>query len=566
MSTPIPSPAPDSASDGASRPAHPAGLSRRGILAATTALATIGGAAALAPSAAAAPSGKGGSNGKGNGKGNSGNNGGRSRDRATKALADLPVPTFAEVSVHDPSVIVTGGTTYVFGSHLAAARTEDRLAWTSVADLVTPENPLFDDVTEELAEAFAWANTDTLWAPDVAETPDGRFRMYYCACEGSSPRSALGSAIADEVEGPYVDEGIFLRSGMWGEASPDGAIYDPLVHPNAVDPQHLVDADGRHRLVYGSYSGGIFLLELDPDTGQPLPDQGYGIHLIGGNHSRIEAPYIIRSEETGYYYLLVTFGGLDAAGGYNVRVGRATDIEGPYLDPMGQDLRDCRSDASLPLFDDATIEPYAAKLMGNHRFTQEVSSDASSSTGSTGSSTTDEGTTTLVGQGYVSPGHVSAWTDPADDQPYLFFHTRFPDTGEFHQVRVHRLRTTSTGWLVVAPHRYGGESARSFASGRARCLRSDTLAGSWQLVDHGRAISADVVASTPIRLEDDGTITGSVTGTWALEGSDRAVIEIDGVRFDGVFDLGWHEGWDAWTTTFSVLGPDGRTLWGSREI
>ena len=95
--------------------------------------------------------------------------------------APLPDPTFTEVSVHDPSVIVTEGRFYVFGSHLAAARSDDLLHWEGVADLVTPQNPLFEDVTEELAEAFAWANTDTLWAADVSETPEGRFRMYYCA-------------------------------------------------------------------------------------------------------------------------------------------------------------------------------------------------------------------------------------------------------------------------------------------------------------------------------------------------------------------------------------------------
>src|SRR5699024_12879846 len=48
--------------------------------------------------------------------------------------------------------------------------------------------------------------------------------------------------------------------------------------------------------------------------------QGYGVHLTGGHHARIEAPYIMSSEESGYYYLLLTFGGLDADGGYNVRI------------------------------------------------------------------------------------------------------------------------------------------------------------------------------------------------------------------------------------------------------
>src|SRR5699024_349188 len=131
------------------------------------------------------------------------------RSQARPPSPHRPDPSFEDVSVHDPSVVVADGCLYVFGSHLAAARSRDLQRWTSVADLVTPENPLFEDVTEELSEALEWARSTTLWAPDVHATEDGRYRMYYCACEGPSPRSAMGTAIADDVEGPYRDEGIF---------------------------------------------------------------------------------------------------------------------------------------------------------------------------------------------------------------------------------------------------------------------------------------------------------------------------------------------------------------------
>ena len=490
-------------------------ISRRTLFTAATGLTTAAGVTALGTShAAAGPPGP----------------------------SPLPDPTFTEVSVHDPSVIVTDGRFYVFGSHLAAARSDDLLHWEGVADLVTPQNPLFDDVTEELAEAFAWANTDTLWAADVSETPDGRFRMYYCACEGSSPRSAMGTAIADHVEGPYRDEGIFLRSGMWDQPSEDGTIYDAQVHPNVIDPHAFVDADGRHRLVYGSYSGGIFLLDLDPATGRPTPGQGYGIHLIGGNHSRIEAPYILHSRRTGYYYLLVTFGGLDANGGYNLRVGRSRSVEGPYLDPMGQDLREAKSDPALPLFDDASIEPYGAKLLGNHRF-----SDVEA-----------EG----PGAGYVSPGHVSAWADPDGEDVFLFLHSRFPDTGELHQVRVHRIHFSHDGWPVIAPHRYAGEPADP----RRALPHRSQLEGAWQLVDHGRAISPEIVESQRIHLHRNGKITGARSGRWRLEAGHRATVILDGQTFRGVFTRGWRESVGAWTTTFTVLGPDGRSLWGTQEV
>lgn len=156
------------------------------------------------------------------------------------AQAGFTPITFKNVSVHDPSVVRAGDTFYVFGSHLAAARTKDLMNWEQVANGVSATNPLFlngsSNVFTELAETFSWAQSNTLWAADVRQLADGKFYMYYNACKGDSPRSALGVAVADRIERPYVDKGIFLRSGMWGQASHDGTVYDATKHPNAVDP------------------------------------------------------------------------------------------------------------------------------------------------------------------------------------------------------------------------------------------------------------------------------------------------------------------------------------------
>ena len=60
-------------------------------------------------------------------------------------------PSFKDASVHDPSVIKVGDTFYVFGSHLAAAKTTDFMQWDLVADGVNPDNPLFDNVVDRAA-------------------------------------------------------------------------------------------------------------------------------------------------------------------------------------------------------------------------------------------------------------------------------------------------------------------------------------------------------------------------------------------------------------------------------
>ena len=95
------------------------------------------------------------------------------------------------------------------------------------------------------------------------------------------------------------------------------------------------DNGGKLWMVYGSYSGGIFIMEMDPATGLQKSGQGYGKHLMGGNHARIEGAYILYSPDSKYYYLFVSFGGLDANGGYNIRVARSLNPDGPYLDAAG---------------------------------------------------------------------------------------------------------------------------------------------------------------------------------------------------------------------------------------
>ncbi|HEX7065852.1 MAG TPA: family 43 glycosylhydrolase, partial [Bacillales bacterium] len=282
------------------------------------------------------------------------------------------LPVFKDASVHDPSVIKVGDTFYVFGSHLAAAKTKDFMKWDLVASGVHEGNPLIPNVKEELREIFAWAETDTLWAADVIQLEDGKFYMYYNACRGDSPRSAMGIAVAENVEGPYKDLGLILKSGIRDRENVDGTPYDDVMYPenydatkqpNVVDPHLFYDEHGKLWMVYGSYSGGIFILKMNPETGKPFPGQGYGKKLLGGNHSRIEGPYIQYIPETDYYYLYLSFGGLTSDGGYNMRVARSKNPDGPYYDAEGHNMINAHGEEGT-IFDDESIEPYGVKLMG----------------------------------------------------------------------------------------------------------------------------------------------------------------------------------------------------------
>lgn len=448
-----------------------------------------------------------------------------------QASAQTQKPVFSEVTVHDPSIIKANGTYYVFGSHLASAKSTDLMNWTQISSSVHDGNPLIPNVYEELKETFEWAETDTLWAADVTQLEDGKFYMYYNACRGDSPRSALGLAVADDIEGPYKNKGVFLKSGMDG-ISNDGTPYDATKHPNVVDPHTFFDKDDKLWMVYGSYSGGIFILEMDRKTGFPLPNQGYGKKLIGGNHSRIEGAYILYNPETKYYYMYMSFGGLAADGGYNIRVARSKNPDGPYYDAEGHPMIDVRGKEGT-LFDDRSIEPYGVKLMGNFLFKNQSGLDA----------------------GYVSPGHNSAYYDEKSGRSYLIFHTRFPGRGEEHEVRVHQMFMNKNGWPVVAPHRYAGEKLMK--------VKKSKVIGNYKLVRHGKDISSDIKESSDIRLNQNGKVSGAVSGTWKKTGYNRIELTLDGKRYDGVFLRQWDTGTERKVMTFSALSREGDAVWGS---
>jgi arabinan endo-1,5-alpha-L-arabinosidase len=453
--------------------------------------------------------------------------------------------SFADVSVHDPALIKVSGSYYVFGSHLAAAKSADLMNWTPVADGVTASNPLFNNVVNALADTFAWAQVTDLWAPDVIQLADGRFYFYYNACKGDSPRSALGVAVADKIEGPYVNKQIFLKSGMWGLVSEDGVnIYDALTMPNTVDPNTFRDKDGKLWMIYGSYSGGIFMLAMDGATGMPKPGQGYGKHLMGGNHARIEGAYVMYSPQSGYYYMFTSFGGLDANGAYNMRVARSLNPDGPYLDAKGNDMAKVKANAALPLFDDASIAPYGQKIMGNHQFALAA--------GETG--------TPL---GYISPGHNSAFYEASTGQYFLVFHTRFPGTGEFHQVRVHEMFINDDGWPVVSPFRYAPLSKS--ATALSADVTAADAAGSYKMINHGKDISATIKTSQAVKLGADGTVSGAVAGTWKHNGANKVKLSLGAAGdFSGVLSRQWNSNASAFVVTFTAQSAEGVSIWGAR--
>lgn len=502
-------------------------------------------------------------------------------------------PDFTNVSVHDPSIIKEEDTYYVFGSHIEAAKSADLMNWSTFTNgYTTPGNKLYGDLSENLAGSFAWAGENdsdskggfSVWAPDVYWNEDyinedgttGAYMMYYSA-SSTYIRSAIGIAVSQNIEGPYTYVDTIVYSGFtendakdadsqvnkkWTNTNIQGLVdsevlagpnpnwfkadgaYDNAQYPNAIDATLFKDEDGRLWMTYGSWSGGIFLLELDPETGRAIYpgedgqtsdgrmiDRYFGIKIAGGHTKSGEGPFIVYDEASGYYYLTVSYGWLGANGGYNIRQFRAENPEGPYLDAAGNDA---------VLAAGTENEQIGIKLIGNFLFEREI---GEAGTGS--------------GYGYVSAGHNSVFYDEELDKHFLFFHTRFPQKGEAHELRVHQMFMNKDGWPVVAPHRYSGESLEEVAE--------EEIAGEYKFVNHGLAYSGDIVSSVNIVLNEDHTVSGDVYGTWTLVDDYEAQITIDDVTYDGVFISQWDEMTKRETMNFTAISEAGETVWGIQQ-
>ncbi|MGQ8365412.1 LamG-like jellyroll fold domain-containing protein [Glaciecola sp. 1036] len=457
--------------------------------------------------------------------------------------------TFTEVGVHDPSVIrLDDGTFYIFGSHMAFASSTDLFNWTQLNpsaasnEEAAANTPLFNTYETQAAEGISWVGGHIgSWASDVIQLADGKYYFYYNHCALPSTgncvsRSYLGVAVSDDIEGPYENLGLILTTGHEGAENPgiNGEDYDGNVHPNAIDPDVFFDKEGRLWMVYGSYSGGIWIMELDPDTGMALPEQGYGTKLMGGFYSAIEGPFMLYSPETDYYYLFTSFGGFAAADGYNMRISRSRNPDGPFLDSQGQDMIGASGAWSA-------IEPYGNKIMGG--FMYDVNPGESGSD-----------------NGYMAPGHNSAYYDESTGQYFNIFHTRFPNSGEIHNVRVHEMFMNQDDWLVVAPHRYvpiEGENIVDEAD----------LFGTFKLINHGSDINREAALSGYITLEDYNEISGEYTGLWYYEADNIVRLYIDGLGdFRGVASWQYNENAQAFVPTFSAIDEEGVAIWGSKLL
>lgn len=244
-----------------------------------------------------------------------------------------PLDLSGDLVAHDPALVVgePGEPWFVYSTGGSAAdgaiqvrRSEDGRQW-DYAGVVWKERPAW------IAESVR--GVGPLWAPELVEH-EGTWYMYYAASTFGSNHSAIGLATnstLDPLDPAYewIDRGPVLES----------LTSDDF---NAIDPGIVEDADGTPWMAFGSFWSGIRMVELEWPSGMRAAPSAEPLRLAdrGVPPNAIEAPTIV--EHDGDYFLFVSFDsccqGLNST--YNIAVGRADDVAGPYVDRAGVPLLD----------------------------------------------------------------------------------------------------------------------------------------------------------------------------------------------------------------------------------
>ncbi len=392
----------------------------------------------------------------------------------------------------------------------------------------------------------------------------------YLSVNGAVWNSSVVLCTADNIDGPYTYQGTIVYSGFTNKSvnnvndtdvqrvlgsNPDISRYlgsdgswNAAYGTNAIDPAVFYDEEGDLWMVYGSWFGGLYMLELDEQTGlrdynvkydtiANESDAYMGIKAAGGNYASGEGPYIeymkAPGSNKGYYYLFVSYGFFNSNGGYNMRIFRSESPSGPYVDQNG-------NSAKFPRGGDNIGGSIGERLMSNYQW------DCND-------------------RPFKAQGHNSVLMDD-DGKLFVIYHTKFDDPYGFHEVRVHQMVMNEDGWPTAAAYEYTGETLSEAGH------TMDAVTGEYEFIFHtlNQAFvneqSADVERSKDIVLNADGSVTGDITGTWTMrDGSPEMTLTYNGVTYKGSFLVQADES-AAMTQkmTFTATGNN-TCVWGSKK-
>src|SRR5690554_1892687 len=191
-------------------------------------------------------------------------------------ISGSQVRYWGSANVHDPVMVKENDYYYIFstdaqfgvtsqkGIHIR--KTKDFISYEFVGTALDMES--IKPAIEYVEYNRDGDRVDFFWAPEIYihEKEDGtkEYWLFYSNSSFGQRTSFMGLAKADNIEGPYTHEIEILRT------------HQSVGSPNAIDPAiftETVDGEKKMYLSYGSWSAGIYVIELNPNTGEPLIKQ-----------------------------------------------------------------------------------------------------------------------------------------------------------------------------------------------------------------------------------------------------------------------------------------------------
>ncbi|PRD49010.1 family 43 glycosylhydrolase [Sphingobacterium haloxyli] len=170
-----------------------------------------------------------------------------------------------------------------------------------------------------------WKRSGGIWAPEAVYDNE-KYYLYYAFSVWDDPNPGIGVATSDKPEGPFRDHGKIFDSKSIGV-------------PNSIDPFMWAE-NGQKYLFWGSFNDGpkqgTYGVPLR-DDGLQITDKNEKFKIAAGD---LEA--VIIHKRNNYYYFIGSRGSCCAGvnSTYHMVVGRSENLQGPYLDKEGRDLKE----------------------------------------------------------------------------------------------------------------------------------------------------------------------------------------------------------------------------------
>jgi len=190
-----------------------------------------------------------------------------------------------------------------------------------------------------------------VWAPSLLYANGTYYQYYSVPYEPSTGAEAvIGLATSTAPSGPWTDQGYLITS--WTSATTSVPSTNPWGFTatttwNAIDPAPFVDASGNWWLVFGSWSDGIRVLQLQtPTTATSSATVGFPVsstsstwtkvaYRSSGEEGAFIYPHVVNGTQYYYYFAPINTCCAGTSSTYRTIVGRSTSPSGPYLDRGG---------------------------------------------------------------------------------------------------------------------------------------------------------------------------------------------------------------------------------------